>query len=44
MNSKDGYMVYAYRGNNNYAWDNVRTTDGNEYKGNDPELYLTDPR
>jgi endoglucanase len=44
MNNADGLMVHAYAGSDNYAWDNSRNPAGEEYKGNDPELYLTDPR
>jgi len=40
-----GWMVHAYRGENNYAWDNTRDVPGDEdYKGKAPELYIKDPR
>jgi Rad3-related DNA helicase len=44
MDDADGLMVHAYAGSDNYAWDNTRNPAGEEYQGNAPELYLTDPR
>ncbi|MBN2803721.1 MAG: right-handed parallel beta-helix repeat-containing protein [Deltaproteobacteria bacterium] len=44
MDDATGLMVHAYAGSNNYAWNNTRTPDGEEYKGNAPELYFSDPR
>jgi endoglucanase len=44
MDDATGYMVHAYDGSGNHAWDNTRTPSGQEYAGNAPELAFTDPR
>lgn len=45
MNDEKGIMVHAYRGTDNYAWENKRSPkEGEQYKGKKPKLYLTDPR
>lgn len=44
MDDASGWMVHAYAGRDNYAWNNTRNPAGDEYKGNEPELYLFDPR
>ena len=38
LDDQDGVMVHAFRGAENYAWNNLRTPAGPEYQGNSPEL------
>ena len=44
MDNADGVMVHGFKGLDNFAWDNRRIPDGDEYNGNAPELYFRDPR
>ena len=43
MDFSSGYMVHAYRGQDNRAWDNRRSRSGQEYSGGAPELYIGQP-
>ena len=43
LDDAEGVMVHAYDGLDNYAWDNVREPVGDEYAGNEPELYTHEP-
>ena len=38
LNNSNGVMVHAYRGEDNYTWNNVRSPAGRDYQGNSPEL------
>jgi len=40
LNNTNGLMVHAYRGDENYTWNNERFPAGPEYQGNAPELYF----
>lgn|GEM_PF-2044817 len=45
MSDEIGIMVHAYRGVDNHAWGNKRSPEeGEQYKGKEPKLFLTDPR
>ena len=44
MSDATGLMVHAYAGSDNYAWDNTRAPEGEDYQGGSPELFITDPR
>lgn len=43
MNNSNGLMVHAYRGDDNFAWDNTRIPAGQDYQGDSPELRITPP-